>query len=319
MKRFLAVFTVSVFMLSGCGGSEGGNETAGENETAETEETADENEPAETEPEESEGSKSKSGTEEPEVGHDGEIASENDMAEDAFDYFFKCYSKTETADNVTKSKRVEMVMFEDSDDPYSIDSETYIEKAKNGDDYDAYMETSDVVDEQTNESVSTYTDGFLYYEYDGGLYKQEYESYDEIRKIVDGYYFQLYDYTVNNVLVTNYIDGYKKIEFGFDLKNLSEAPDEFIFEILSATASTYKNLSFNDASFEGYVSPEGYVTSYVMYYDGQVKPGDGTDVYPFKYRTTVSYFDINNTKVETPDNPEDYTLIIVDEDEEEQY
>ncbi|MCD7777261.1 MAG: hypothetical protein LUH47_01990 [Clostridiales bacterium] len=56
-----------------------------------------------------------------------------------------------------------------------------------------------------------------------------------------------------------------------------------------------------------------------MYYDGQVKPGDGTDVYPFKYRTTVSYFDINNTKVETPDNPEDYTLIIVDEDEEEQY
>ncbi|MCD7777262.1 MAG: hypothetical protein LUH47_01995 [Clostridiales bacterium] len=210
MKRFLAVFTVSVFMLSGCGSSEGGNETAGENETAETEETADENESAETEPEENDGSKSKSGTEEPEVGHDGEIASENDMAEDAFDYFFECYSKTETADSVTKSKRVEMVMFEDSDDPYSIDSETYIEKAKNGDDYDAYMETSDVVDEQTNESVSTYTDGFLYYEYDGGLYKQEYESYDEIRKIVDGYYFQLYDYTVNNVTLQTILTAIKK-------------------------------------------------------------------------------------------------------------
>ncbi len=247
---------------------------------------------------------------------ESEIVSEEEGGQADFEGFFDCYADTELADSSVKDKKVEIVMYAETDSPFSINSETHIEKEKNGEDYNAYIITNDVVEEEASKSEATYADGYLYYEYDGGLYKQEYETYDDVRTIVDGYYFKLYEYTVNSIHITNYADGYKKVEFGFDLQNLSEAPDEEIFEILAATATTYKNLSFNEASFVGYISPEGYVSSYVMYYDGQVAAGrDGTNIYTFKYKTSVNYSGFNETEVEVPENPQDYTLIIVDEEE----
>lgn len=300
MKRFLALFLISTFIFTGCN-----SEGEAEGEASEAGEA-------------SENSDGEASEKDITAGHEGEVSSEEDSAEEAYNLFFDCYNATELADSVTKEKEVEFVLFPDTDDSYDMDFITYIAKARNGDEYDANIILNDTVDGESSQWVSAYSEGFLYYEYEGGLYKEEFENWDEVRKAYDGYYFDLVDYTVNNVHVTNYKDGYKKIEFGFNLQNLAEAPDEFIFEILSTTASTYKNLSFNDASFEGYISPEGYVTSYVMYYDGQVAPGDGTDQYTFKYRTTAVFSDINETTVSVPDNPEDYILVEVPEEETEE-
>ncbi|MCD8090132.1 MAG: hypothetical protein LUD81_05825 [Clostridiales bacterium] len=305
LKILTAVFTAAV-ITAGCGGSE-----KGEAETPQAEENVGE--------ESAEDEKHSSAGEETERD-DSDIVSEENNAESAFDMFFDCYADTELSESCTKVKNVEIIMYPETDNPFEIESMTYIQKEKNGDDYNAYIETDDTVNGESNQSEAVYSDGYLYYEYEGEKYKEAYEDWDALRVITDGYYFKLYDYTVNNVHVTNYSDGYKKIEFGFDLQNLSEAPDEQIFEILSATASTYKNLSFNEASFEGYVSPEGYVTSYIMYYDGQVAAGtEKTDLYTFKYTTAVNYSDINNTTVDVPENTDEYTLVEVEEEEETGY
>lgn len=278
MKRFFMLVPAVALLLSGCGSS--GNSVLSETVLEEKD--------------------------------DGDVVSEEDD-NTAFDRFFECYSNSELADSVTKDKQVDIVMYEETDHPYVINSKTHICKAKDGDSYKASFILDDVVADTSSLMEGSYADGVLYYGLDDGLFKQNYE-WNDVRYIIDGNYFKLYEYTVSQVHITNYDDGSQKLTFTFNLQNLAEAPDEEIFEILSTTGTTYKNLSFNDASFEGYIDPDGYVTGYKMYYDGQVFAA--SDVFTFKYTTVVQYSDINSTEVETPDNPDDYELVEVPEEEE---
>lgn len=243
-----------------------------------------------------------------------DIVSEEEDAT-AFDRFFDCYADTELAESITKDKHVVMNMFAETDHPYVIDSNTHIAKVKDGegDNYKANFVLDDTVAGNSSLMEASYADGFLYYALEDKLYKQSYE-WSDVKYMIDGYYFKLYEYTVSEIHTTNYKDGSQKLEFTFNLQNLAEAPDEEIFEILSVTGTTYKNLAFNEASFVGYIDADGYVTGYEMYYDGQVYAD--SDVFTFKYTTTVQYSDINKTEIEIPDNPDDYELVETEAEEE---
>lgn len=232
-----------------------------------------------------------------------------------FNDFFTAYNLTETADSLTKDKTMEMDMFEETESPFDIVSNTHIEKEKKGDEYNAAFELNDVYSDQETNIYGFYTDDMLYYDTDNGSYKQD-STWQDVKYMIDGYNFKLYEYTVSEVNVTNYNDGAKKMEFSFDLSKLSEAPDEQIFAIISNTGTTYKNLSFNEADFEAYVTSDGYVESYMMYYDGQVVAG--STPFTFKYRTTVDYSDINNTKPTYPEERDkyEYTEVITETDQQ---
>lgn len=227
-----------------------------------------------------------------------------------YDLFFDAYKKTENADSFTKEKDVEIVMFEETDHPYNINTKTYLEREKNGDEYNMFFSLDDEVDGNTNKMEGFYSDGYVYYDADENHLKQK-TSWKDIKYNIDGYAFKLYDYTVSHVDITTYSDGIKKVVFTFNLQNLAEAPDEEIFEILAMTGTTYKNLSFNEATFEAYITEDGYVASYNMYYDGQVtvqKDANATDIFTFKYRTIAGYDEINNSSVVLPDNIDEYEL-----------
>lgn len=281
MKKFLIIFLCAAFVLGGCGkGSESSLNAAVLEEKSD----------------------------------DDIIMEEDNMS--AFQAFFDSYAKSELAESVTKDKHVEIVMYEETDHPYIIDSRTHIQKEKDGDTFKASFSLDDAVGENTNKMDGSFEDGFLYYSIDDVLYKEVHE-WDDVRYMIDGYYFNLYEYTVSQAHTSYYSDGSCRVDFTFNLQNLAEAPDEEIFEMLSATGTTYKNLAFNDASFVGYIDADGYVTGYRMYYDGQVFAA--SDVFTFKYTTTVTFTDINKTTAEIPGNKDDYELVEEEEEESTEY
>lgn len=231
------------------------------------------------------------------------VAVSEDSGMQYFDTFFSAYEQTEAADSLTKDKTIELNMFEDTDSPYEVTSKTHCEQMKNGDEYDCKYEMDDTVNGEEIKDSGFYTGGKMYYDSNDGSYEMD-STWNEAKYTIDGDTFELYDYTVSGANCTEYDDGSMKITFDFDLAKLVEAPDEEIFEILAASGTSYQKLSFNEATFEAYIDSDGYVESYVMYYDGQVNAG--SEPLTFKYKTTVGYSDVNKTVFELPEDRENY-------------
>ncbi len=270
MKKFMLAAAIAAITLSGCG------KTA-ENGAATTE-----------------ASKSSQVTDKNNVA---EISSDN-----GFEYFFSAYSKSELADSASKELDVELDLSGDNIEPYKISTSSRTEREKKNDSYMAHFTISDVVDGEKINDESYYDGKYAYF----SNYKQLI-SWDDARNAIEGFPLHLIDYTVSNVIVSENDDGGTHVAFEFDLAKLIEAPDEEIFNLLQIGKVSYKQLRFNDASFEGDVSPDGYVTDYVIYYNGYVITANGN--INFDYTTTAHYTDINKTSVKLPDDLDSYEEI----------
>ncbi len=231
---------------------------------------------------------------------------------DGFTYFFNSYTKTELAESLTKDMNVNMSLSGDQFDPYDIITTSNTQCVNNNNDYSAHFTTSDLVDGEEIKSESYYGNGYAYFTSEGKKYKQSI-SWDNAKSSIQGSAFKLVAYTVKDATVTDNSDGSKTVALTFDLGKLIEAPDEQIFNLLQMSDVSYQQLRFNDATFVGTVSPEGYVIDYIMYYNGYIITPNGN--LNFDYTTTVTYSDINNTKVTLPDDRDTYEELAPVEDE----
>ena len=160
------VLSLVLLLAAGCAESGQGEDVSRNNssETAETAETAKKTE--------------KKAKKRKEVSQDSGIEYFND--------FFTAYNLTETADSLTKDKTMEMDMFEETESPFDIVSNTHIEKEKKGDEYNAAFELNDVYSDQENNVYGFYTDDMLYYDTDNGSYKQD-STWQDVKYMIDGY------------------------------------------------------------------------------------------------------------------------------------